>query len=291
VANENYRPAGTSADGVWQTLIEPEHAGWRYSGIRVLPLAAGAQHTFDTGESEFVFVPLEGSFDVVVEGQTHTLAGRINVFSGPADTLYVPRDCVVTVRSAQGGRIALPNARARSRRAVQYTAARDIPTSVRGGGTMSRRIFDFGGVDAIDADRLIACEVITPGGNWSSYPAHKHDEDSETESELEEIYYYEVADGPNGPGSAFQRVTASTSGGADLLEEVRSGDTVLIPNGWHGPAMAAPGFDLYYLNVMAGPADERRWLITDDPTTAWLRETWPGLPVDERLLLDESAPR
>ena len=132
---------------------------------------------------------------------------------------------------------------------------------------MSRQINNFCGPDTDFADRLIAVEVLTPGGNWSSYPPHKHDEDIPgVETALEEIYYFEVADG----GFAYQRAYGP---GVDILEEVRSGDHVLLPSGYHGPSMAAPGYDLYYLNVMAGPG-ERAWRFTDDPAHAWIRE--PG---------------
>ena len=106
---------------------------------------------------------------------------------------------------------------------------------------------------AFEADRLIAVEVVTPGGNWSSYPPHKHDEERPAEAILEEIYYYEVAAGPAGPGLAYQRVYGTPERPIDVLAEVGHGDVVLIPHGWHGPSMAAPGYDLYYLNVMAGP--------------------------------------
>jgi 5-deoxy-glucuronate isomerase len=124
--------------------------------------------------------------------------------------------------------------------------------------------------------------VITPGGNWSSYPPHKHDEDRPgTESVLEEIYYFEV----RGDGAmAYQRVYGST----DVLAEVRTGDVVLIPHGWHGPSMAVPGYDLYYLNVMAGPGAERAWLICDDPAHTWIRRTWEGQPVDPRLPMGQA---
>jgi 5-deoxy-glucuronate isomerase len=134
-----------------------------------------------------------------------------------------------------------------------------------------------------EADRLIACEVITPAGNWSSYPPHKHDEERPGEAQLEEIYYFEIAPGPAGPGVGFQRVYGTEDRPLDLLAEVRAGDVVLIPHGWHGPSMAVPGYDMYYLNVMAGPGAERAWLICDDPAHAWIRETWPGQRFDPRL--------
>ena len=156
---------------------------------------------------------------------------------------------------------------------------------LRGAGSCSRQVNNFGTPDALDADRIIACEVLTPAGNWSSYPPHKHDEDRPGEAVLEEIYYFEVATGPSGPGVAYQRVYGTDDRPVDVLAEVRSGDVVTIPHGWHGPSMAAPGYHLYYLNVMAGPAQERAWLICDDPAHAWVRDTWVGQPMDPRLPL------
>ena len=100
---------------------------------------------------------------------------------------------------------------------------------------------------------------------------------------LEEIYYFEVADGPVGPGIAYQRVYGHPGKEIDVLAEVRSGDVVLIPFGWHGPSIAVPGYDLYYLNVMAGPGDERAWRICDDPAHGWVRDTWADQAVDPRL--------
>ena len=101
---------------------------------------------------------------------------------------------------------------------------------------------------------------------------------------LEEIYYFEVAPSPGGaPGLGYQRVYGTPERPIDVLVEVRNGDVVLIPHGWHGPAMAAPGYDLYYLNVMAGQGDERAWRISDDPEHAWVRATWPDQPVDPRV--------
>ncbi len=131
---------------------------------------------------------------------------------------------------------------------------------------------NFCSPEAFRADRLIAVEVLTPGGNWSSYPPHKHDEETGDESQLEEIYYFEVA----GDGPAYQRVYGSGPGREiDVCAEVGTGDVVLIPYGYHGPSMAAPGYHLYYLNVMAGPG-ERIWRFCDDPAHAWVRATWPA---------------
>jgi 5-deoxy-glucuronate isomerase len=137
---------------------------------------------------------------------------------------------------------------------------------------------------------LIACEVITPAGNWSSYPAHKHDETSDTESELEEIYYFEISGGPGGEqGFGFMRTSSSPGRQIELLEEVHDRDVVLVPYGWHGPCVAAPGFDMYYLNVMAGPSPERAWKITDHPGQAFVRASWSSQSVDSRLTGKDAA--
>ena len=142
-----------------------------------------------------------------------------------------------------------------------------------------------------DADAILVCEVLTPAGNWSSWPPHKHDEDRPgQESALEEIYYFETrSTDPRGTDPVgYQRVYGTDERPIDVLAEVRTGDVVLVPHGWHGPAMAAPDADLYYLNVMAGPGTERAWLISDDPAHAWVREGWTDDAVDPRLPLSSS---
>jgi 5-deoxy-glucuronate isomerase len=202
------------------------------------------------------------------------------VFAGITDYAYVPRDSQLRIGSERGGRFALASALAERRLPFRYVAAEDVPVELRGAGNCSRQVNNFAVPDVLAADRIIACEVLTPAGNWSSYPPHKHDEDRPGESVLEEIYYFEVARG----GAGYQRVYGTAERPIEVLAEVRTGDVVLIPYGWHGPSMATPGYDLYYLNVMAGPG-ERSWLICDDPAHAWIRGTWAGQPVDPRLPL------
>ena len=284
-SGRHFRAAHSSAQPPWELAISPEDAGWGWSGLRVLSLAPGQSVTVPAEGIEFIVLPLNGSCDVTVGDGTHHLHGRASVFSAVTDFAYVGLAQVATITSASGGRFALPASRARRELPFRYVAAADVAVEFRGTGSCSRQVVNFCTPDTFEADRLIACEVLTPGGNWSSYPPHKHDVERDGETQLEEIYYFEVADGPHSPGMAYQRVYASDEREIDVLEEVRSGDTVLIPHGWHGPSIAAPGYDLYYLNVMAGPGEERLWLICDDPSHAWVRQTWQQQEIDPRLPL------
>jgi 5-deoxy-glucuronate isomerase len=277
------RPAGSTASGDYLVDLVPEAAGWSYSGLRVLQLAPGGSHRLTTGPAEVLVLPLDGACVVECEGERLELAGRASVFSGPTDFAYLPTGADAVLSSDGGGRFALPSALASRRLPVRYVPGADVAVELRGAGSCSRQVNNFCTPDAFEADRLIACEVLTPGGNWSSYPPHKHDEAGPEESELEEIYYFEVSTGSGAEGVAYQRVYGSPERPVDVLAEVRTGDVVLVPHGWHGPSIAAPGYDLYYLNVMAGPGAQRAWLITDDPAHAWVRQTWDDEPMDARL--------
>nr|WP_243794189.1 5-deoxy-glucuronate isomerase [Saccharopolyspora gloriosae] len=290
--NRFYRPAGVAARGDYAVHVDPETAGWGYSSLRVLELEAGAEHELSTEDSEWIVLPLTGGCTVRSEddsgGETEVfeLAGRSSVFRGVTDFAYVPRDSRVRISTEAGGRFALTGAECERRLPARYGAASDVPVELRGAGQASRQVNNFGAAHVFEADRLIAVEVLTPAGNWSSFPPHKHDTEREGESRLEEIYYFEIDAGHGADGVGYQRVYPSGPGrDTDVLAEVRSGDVVLIPDGWHGPSMAVPGYDMYYLNVMAGPSPDRAWLICDDPAHAWVRETWRDQPVDPRLPL------
>ncbi len=275
--------AGAAGQGPYALDIGPERAGWRHEGLRVLELPPGGSHTLTAGDSEWIVLPLSGGCTVRVEGGTFELLGRKSVFGSVTDFAYVPRDAHARISSGAGGRFALAGARCARRLPARYGPAPEVPVELRGAGNCSRQVNNFAAADAFACDRLIAVEVLTPGGNWSSYPPHKHDEHHPgVESELEEIYYFET-DREDGLG--YHRVSPSRPGGTDVLAEVRTGDAVLVPDGWHGPSVAAPGHTLYYLNVMAGPGEEREWLIRDHPDHGWIRDTWPSQPVDPRLPL------
>ncbi len=277
-----YRPSGSLAAEGWSVVLTPETAGWRFSGLRAAMLPAGEEIAFATGSDEVAVVPLEGACEVTIDGQRFPLEGRPSVWSGPSDFVYAPPGCEVAVASPAGGRFAVATARAKRRFPVRYVEAAAVGIELRGTGASSREVRNFARPDRFEADRLIAVEVLSPGGNWGSYPPHKHDEIREGETELEEIYYYVVTEGPAGPGLAYQHVYGTADRPIDLLTSVRTGDTVLVPHGWHGPTMAAPGYDLYYLNVMAGPG-ERAWRACDDPSHAWVRDSWAGQALDPRL--------
>jgi 5-deoxy-glucuronate isomerase len=277
---ELHLPRGAAADGAFELVVTPERAGWGFSGLRILALAPGGAHAFDTGGDELIVLPLSGAATVGCDGERFVLEGRPDVFSTVTDFVYAPRDARVQVASETGGRFALPSARASRRLEPRHVAAAEVPVELRGAGQASRQVNNFCSPEGFAADRLIAVEVLTPAGNWSSYPPHKHDEEiAGVETALEEIYYFEVARG----GFGYQRCYGSGPGREiDVLAEVRSGDAVLLPHGYHGPSMAAPGYDLYYLNVMAGPG-ERAWRFTDDPAHAWIRDTWADQELDPRL--------
>jgi 5-deoxy-glucuronate isomerase len=281
--------AGTAGDSQFTVAITPERAGWGHAGLRILELLPGGAHDFETGADEVLILPLSGACRVDCEGRHFELAGRENVLSAVSDFVYAPLGASVNVFSETGGRFALPSARARRRLPPRYMAASEVQVELRGAGSCSRQVNNFCTPEVFEADRMIACEVLTPAGNWSSYPPHKHDEELPGETALEEIYYFEVAAGPSGSGLAYQRVYGSADRPIDVLAEVRSGDVVLVPHGWHGPSMAAPGYDLYYLNVMAGPGEERAWLISDDPAHGWVRESWRTQEVDPRLPMASAA--
>lgn len=285
-------PAGHAANGPYAVDIDPARAGWDHARLRVLELPPGGRHRFDTGDAEWIVLPLSGSCSVGTEGHTSALHGRAGVFAGVTDFAYVPRDAAVVVNAPAGGRFALAGARCTRRLPARYGPAGSVPVELRGAGSCSRQVNNFAAAGVFEADNLIAVEVLTPGGNWSSYPPHKHDERRPgEESRLEEIYYFEIAPAHGTAGVGYQRVSPSGRGrGADLLAEVRGGDTVLVPDGWHGPSIAAPGHDMYYLNVMAGPGPERDWLISDHPDDAWIRDSWEHQPVDPRLPLHHSSP-
>jgi 5-deoxy-glucuronate isomerase len=278
---------GDAADGHDPLHLTPEAAGWRFSGLRVVRLEPGEERRIHTGEDEMLVLPLSGSCRVRCDEEDFYLAGRASVWTRVSDFAYVPRDASVILDSADGGEFALPSARARRRLPPAYGAAESVPVEVRGAGDATRQVTNYCAPGTFEADRLMAVEVLTPAGNWSSYPPHKHDEEREGEAELEEIYYFRVR-GPHGYG--IHR-TYTTDGAIDATVTVRDGDVFLVPRGYHGPCIAAPDHDLCYLNVLAGPAEARTMAFCDDPVHHWVRETWSRRLTDPRVPMTSAVAR
>src|SRR3954453_16479578 len=278
-----YIPA-RSATPPFTVDVTPESAGWTEASLKVGELESPRELTLDTGDTEVMILPLSGQGTVEADNAMFQLSPRASVFDGPADMVYIGTGQRYTVSGE--GRFAICGARAKRQLPNRRVAAGDVPVELRGTGNCSRQVHNFGTAGVFEVDSLMACEVITPGGNWSSYPAHKHDENTPVESALEEIYYFEIDSGPeDSRGFGYHRVYGTADRPIEVLEEVRSGDVVLVPHGYHGPSVAAPGYHMYYLNVMAGPGEERAWKIVDDPEHAWLRRTWEDQDVDPRLPL------
>jgi 5-deoxy-glucuronate isomerase len=275
-----FRPAGSLADGPDPAAITPEEAGWGYSALRVMALPAGGSRIVTCEGFEAAVLPLSGSCTVEVGSRSFEIEGRRDVFSRVTDFAYLPVGSEARIATAKGGEFALPSARATRRLEPRYVSARDVVVEVRGGGVATRQINNFMSADAFEADKLIAVEVLTPDGNWSSFPPHKHDEHTEQEVPLEEIYYFRIR---GDAGFGFHR-TYTLDGEIDATVIVRDGDVFLIPRGYHGPCVAMPGHTMYYLNVMAGPA-ERAWRVCLDPAHEWLADILQAAGPDPRCPL------
>ncbi|AZZ51721.1 5-deoxy-glucuronate isomerase [Rathayibacter festucae] len=290
--NEWVFPKGTLPRDGWESVVDGGVPGWQHTGLRVADLAPGDELALPAEGVERLVVPLSGSFTVRHQSsgpsETTLLEGRASVFDGPSDVLYLSSLASATLEGQ--GRVAVAEAPADDVHPSRHILRSEVPVELRGAGRSSRQVHNFGTPQALAAGRFIVCEVITPAENWSSYPPHKHDElIPGQESRLEEIYYFEtaVSKGLDAPAQAdpfgFLRTYSSPAGEIDVLAEVRTGDIALLPYGWHGPCVAAPGYDLYYLNVMAGPDPDRVWNISDDPAHGWIRATWDGQDIDPRL--------
>jgi len=238
--------------------LTPARAGWRYVGFEVVKLKTGEPLARDTGAREACFVWLSGTSDVVVGALRFERVGkRKSVFEGTPQAVYAPPESAVRITAGRGGaEIAIAWAPATTGTKAYLLAQARVEE--RGEGAAQRTIHQILMEDR-NAERLLVTEVLTPAGHWSSYPPHKHDtDDPPNETALEETYYFRMKD-PR--GFALQRVyTADRT--IDESLAAGDGDLVLVPRGYH-TVSAAPGYETYYLNVMAGA--RREWRITFDP--------------------------
>jgi 5-deoxy-glucuronate isomerase len=263
--------------------ITPQSAGWEQFSFSVRCLKQGRHWQFATGENELALTVLGGVCSVRSNrGKWPRVGRRPDVFSGMPYTLYLPRRTEFTVEAAsEVVEFACGWAATDQDHPAQLVTPDQVPIEIRGGGNATRQI---NGMikPGFDCHRLVVVEVYTPSGNWSSYPPHRHDhhclalDGSLLEADLEEIYYYKI-DKPE--GYAYQHVY-NDDHSLDELILVQDGQLVLVPQGYH-PVVSAHGFTTYYLNYLAGTAQSLA--SHDDPTYAWIKDTWrekdPRLPL------------
>jgi 5-deoxy-glucuronate isomerase len=265
--SELYLPRGS-----WHR-VTPETAGWRRLTFSVERIGESER---DTGGEEVAIVLLEGACAVEAEGGRFELGPRAGVFEQLPWTVYVPRD--THYRLEGDAQVAIASTPVAERREPVLQRPEEVDVEIRGAGNATRQINNMI-QPGFPAERILVVEVLTPAGSWSSYPPHKHDtHDPPREVVLEEVYYYRA---PAPEAFGVQRLY-SVEHGVDLTLTVRDGDLVLVPYGYHAFS-AAPGYDFYYLNALAG--DVHSMAASDDPGLAWIRDSWEGMERDPRVPL------
>lgn len=288
-------PAGTAADGRADLCITPESAGWTYCGMRVYTLRSGEPAGVELDGEEGVLVSLSArDFVVTVDGQEFPMRGREGVFAAVSDWMYLPVGSAVSI-AGDSGEVAIVTARASAQFPVYYGPAETVPVEVRGAGRSTRQVTNYATPDSFSsAHKINVCEVITPGGNWSSWPPHRHDGIGDCVTMNEEIYYFRIGreDGLHGDptGSGLFRLY-TVDGSHDETISVFDQDTYLVPEGYHGPTVANPEYPMYFLNVLAGPGADRTMAFCDDPSQHWIRESWANQDPDPRLPMTSAAGR
>lgn len=246
--------------------ITPQSANWGYVGFALHKLKKGERANGALADIEAILVMVEGKADITAADQDFgTLGDRMDVFERtPPHCLYIPRNSSWQAEATTDCVIAICTAPASTDRPAQKLGPEGIETTPRGIGSNQRFINNIAMEDRDVADSLLVTEVFTPNGNWSSYPSHRHDEDNFPEmTYLEETYYHRL--NPS-QGFGVQRVYTE-DGELDETMAVKDGDVVLVPKGHH-PCGAPYGYDMYYLNVMAGPL--RKWRFENDPAHDWI---------------------
>jgi 5-deoxy-glucuronate isomerase len=267
------------ADGQSGELLRFSRDGveWEWMSMTVRRLNPGEIYEAKLQGEEAAFVILGGRCAANWGQGEQIIGGRKNVFDGLPYCLYLPTGHSVKFTGESVCEIAECRAPSVAKLGPRLVTPKDVTTSLRGGGNASRQIVDIVRPD-FPADKLVVIEVYTPGGNWSSYPPHKHDvHNPPTEVDLDEIYYYRI-DHPR-EGFALQRLY-SPDKSQDVTVRAEDGDAVLVRSGYH-PVVAGPGYNVYYLNFLAGTS--RTMAVTEDPNHVWLKSTWkesdPRLPL------------
>jgi len=260
-----------------------ENFGYEYLSFEVRKLAQGQRYDGETGGNELALVVLGGVCSVKSSrGEWPRIGGRKSVFDGLPYTLYLPLKTSFAVTAETDCDLAFCYSRAEEEHPARLVTPDEVGIEIRGGGNASRQINSMIPPN-FPAHRLMVVEVFTPAGNWSSFPPHKHDvHNPPGEVDLEEIYYYRIE---RPEGFAIQKVYTQDRRIDETLT-VRDGELVLVPEGYH-PVVAAHGYNVYYLNALAGSA--RSLASSDDPDFAWVRNEWceidPRLPLVKRTTL------
>jgi 5-deoxy-glucuronate isomerase len=253
-----------------------EHAKWEWMSFYVRRLLPGESYRTHTENEEAAFVMLGGACQTNWGEGEVSIGRRKDVFDGFPYTVYLPAQNKIAFVAEATCEIAECRVPSTAQLKPKLIGPSDVVTSLRGGGNVSRQIVDII-PPSFPADRIMVIEVYTPGGNWSSYPPHKHDvHNPPAEVDLDEIYYYRIR---QPQGFALQHLYSSENR-AGRTVEARDGDAVLVRSGFH-PVVAGPGYDIYYLNFLAGSS--RALSVTEDPQHVWIRSTWkqtdPRLPL------------
>jgi 5-deoxy-glucuronate isomerase len=274
------KPASSKTVSGETLLVTPESTGYQYLTLSIRKLLCGEKLQSETDATELGMVVLGGRCSVEsTAGSWPNIGSRAHVFDGLPTAVYLPIETEFTVSAETDCELALCFSRAEQTFPGRLVTPDDIEVEVRGGENATRQINHIL-KPKFPAQRLLLVEVYTPSGNWSSYPPHKHDiHNPPDEVDLEELYYYKV-DRPE--GYAIQRVYTA-DGRLDQTLTVRDGELVLVPEGYH-PVVAAHGYNVYYLNALAGSA--RSMAASDDPDYAWVRGSWreqdPRVPLVTR---------
>lgn len=276
------RPGGSS-DAAVITEVTPELAGWDYLNFQARRLSEHGSWTSATGEHEMALVPLSGRIRVESNrGQWSHIGERENVFSGLPHALYLPRRTSFSVHAETSCEYVVVWVRTDQDHEPRLVTPADVSIEIRGGDNATRQINSII-PPGFPCHRLIVVEVYTPGGNWSSYPPHKHDihktdsAGSVIEADLEEIYFYKIS---RPEGYAFQRIYTDPESPLhragqpiDAVLLARENDAVLVPEGYH-PVASPPGYTTYYLNALAGSAQSLA--NSEDPRYVWVKEGYKG---------------
>ena len=272
----------TQGFGVYQRILADE-AGWKHLNMEARLLRQGEIWEGNTGDNEYAIILLSGNYSVKTNsGEWETQNGRRSVFQGIAHTLYLPRHTAFAL-TAQSEVLDIAYGWVYSNQdfPIRFKTPDEVAIEIRGGDNATRQINSL--VEpGFNCQKIVAVEVYTPSGNWSSFPAHKHDErklaadGTVLEASLEEIYFYKIE---KPEGHAIQQVYTDDRS-LDEIMKVKTNDAVLVPRGYH-PVVAEHGYHCYYLNFLAG--SDQSLANTPDPNQVWIFNSWKGL--DPRIPL------